>query len=78
MSYPGARKPGSRGKPIPGVQIEIERPSVDFKGYEKVRRFHVGEEDCSARSEMLTAALNLKRGIVQKRYDDAIESLYAH
>ncbi|MGB8222368.1 MAG: long-chain fatty acid--CoA ligase [Polyangiales bacterium] len=60
------------------IADEIERLSSDFKGYEKVRKFYVGEEDFTTENGMLTPTLKLKRRIVQKRYGDAIESLYAH
>jgi long-chain acyl-CoA synthetase len=56
---------------------EIDRLSSDFKGYEKLRNFYVGQEDFTPENGMLTPTLKLKRRIVQKRYGDAIESLYA-
>ncbi len=58
------------------IADEIDRLSSDFKGYEKVRNFHIGQEDFTTENGMLTPTLKLKRRIVQKRYGDAIDSLY--
>ncbi len=58
------------------IEEEVDRMSADFKGYEKVRKVFVGEEDFTTENGMLTPTLKLKRRIVQQRYGDAIESLY--
>lgn len=58
------------------IEEEVNRMSADFKGYEKVRKIYVGEEDFTTENGMLTPTLKLKRRIVQQRYGDAIESLY--
>ena len=55
---------------------EVNRLSADFKGYEKIRKIFVGEEDFTTENGMLTPTLKLKRRVVQQRYGDAIESLY--
>jgi len=60
------------------IADEIETLSSDFKGYERVRDFCLGQEDFTTENGMLTPTLKLKRRIVQKRYGDMIESLYAH
>ena len=60
------------------IEGEIDRLSADFKGYERIRNFHVGEEDFTTDNGMLTPTLKLKRRVVQKRYGDAIESLYGN
>lgn len=67
-----AKSPEVRGL----ISAEIDRLSADLKGYERIRSFHVGEEDFTTENGMLTPTLKLKRRIVQKRYGDAIESLY--
>ncbi len=59
------------------IEEEVNRLSADFKGYEKLRKIYVGEEDFTTENGMLTPTLKLKRRIVQERYKDAIESLYA-
>ncbi|MGD8607466.1 MAG: long-chain fatty acid--CoA ligase [Myxococcales bacterium] len=58
------------------MEEEVNRMSADFKGYEKVRKIFVGEEDFTTENGMLTPTLKLKRRVVQQRYGDAIESLY--
>ena len=59
------------------IEEEVNRLSAEFKGYEKLRKIYVAEEDFTTENGMLTPTLKLKRRIVQKRYQDAIESLYA-
>jgi long-chain acyl-CoA synthetase len=58
------------------IEEEVEKLSAEFKGYEKVRRIYIGDEDFTTDNGMLTPTLKLKRRIVQQRYNDAIESLY--
>ena len=58
------------------IEEEVNRLSSEFKGYEKLRKIYVAEEDFTTENGMLTPTLKLKRRIVQKRYQDAIESLY--
>ena len=58
------------------MKEEVDRLSADFKGYEKVRKIFVGEEDFTTENGMLTPTLKLKRRVVQQRYGDALESLY--
>ncbi|MDH4282511.1 MAG: AMP-binding protein, partial [Myxococcales bacterium] len=58
------------------IEQEVDRLSSEFKGYERVRKIYIGEEDFTTDNGMLTPTLKLKRRIVQQRYGDAIESLY--
>lgn len=59
------------------MEEEVDKHSSEFKGYEKARRIFVGEEDFTTENGMLTPTLKLKRRVVQERYGEAIESLYA-
>ncbi len=59
------------------IEEEVKKYSEDFKGYEKARKIHIGEEDFTTENGMLTPTLKLKRRVVQERYGDAIEALYA-
>ncbi len=59
------------------VEQEVNRLSSEFKGYEKIRRIFIADEDFTPDNGMLTPTLKLKRRVVQQRYNDAIESLYA-
>jgi long-chain acyl-CoA synthetase len=58
------------------MEQEVDRLSAEFKGYEKIRRLYVGEEDFTTDNGMLTPTLKLKRRVVQQRYGDVLESLY--
>ena len=59
------------------IEEEVQKLSADFKGYEKARRIFIGDEDFTTENGMLTPTLKLKRRVVQERYGDALESLYA-
>ena len=59
------------------LQSEIERCSADFKQYEKVKRFGIGDEDFTTENGMLTPTLKLKRRIVIERYQPLIDRIYA-
>lgn len=59
------------------IQSELERCSADFKQYEKVKRFAIGDEDFTTDNGMLTPTLKLKRRIVIKHYKSLIDSIYA-
>ena len=58
------------------IEGEVNKLSADFKGYEKVRKLYIGDEDFTTENGMLTPTLKLKRRVVQERYGDAIDSLY--
>lgn len=58
------------------IEGEVNKLSADFKGYEKVRKLFIGDEDFTTENGMLTPTLKLKRRVVQERYGDAIDSLY--
>lgn len=55
---------------------EIDKYSVTFRPYEKIRSFVVGDEDFTIENGMLTPSLKVKRREVLKRYGDALEALY--
>lgn len=59
------------------IAEEVDRLSSDFKGYERIRNFYLGENDFTTENGMLTPTLKLKRRVVQKHYADAINSLFA-
>jgi long-chain acyl-CoA synthetase len=59
------------------IEEEVQKYSSEFKGYEKARKIYIGEEDFTTENGMLTPTLKLKRRVVQERYGEAIESLYA-
>ena len=55
---------------------ELEKHSGEFKGYEKVQRFLLVQEDFTLANDMLTPSLKLKRRNVIKRWEKEIEALY--
>ncbi|UCH29382.1 MAG: long-chain fatty acid--CoA ligase [Myxococcales bacterium] len=59
------------------IEEEVNKFSSDFKGYEKARKIVIGDEDFTTENGMLTPTLKLKRRVVQERYSDKIEALYA-
>lgn len=56
---------------------EIERLSVDFKGYEKIRDFAFVPEPFCQENGTLTPSLKLKRREIMKRWGHLVEGLYA-
>jgi long-chain acyl-CoA synthetase len=59
------------------MKEEIDRVSVDFKGYERVRKFALIAEDFSLANDMLTPKLSVKRRNVMQRWGKELERLYA-
>jgi long-chain acyl-CoA synthetase len=59
------------------LRVEIDAASKGFKGYERVQKFALVNEDFTTVNGMLTPSLKLKRRAVLERYGDRIESLYS-
>ena len=59
------------------IRSEIERLSVDFKGFEKPRDIALIHEDFTIDNGLLTPTLKLKRREVVARHARVIEELYA-
>jgi long-chain acyl-CoA synthetase len=59
------------------VAGEIERLSVEFKGYEKPRDFALVREDFTVDNGLLTPTLKLKRREVVARHGRILDELYA-
>jgi long-chain acyl-CoA synthetase len=55
---------------------ELERHSTEWKGFERVKRFMIIDEEFTTANDMLTPTLKVKRRNVLKRYEDRIASLY--
>jgi len=58
-------------------QEEIDTLTADFKGYEKIQRFALLEEDFTQQNGMLTPSLKLRRQKVLERWGKKVERLYA-
>ncbi len=55
---------------------EVETYLGDIKGYERVQKFVIVEEDFTTENGMLTPTLKLKRRVVMEKYGPLIEELY--
>ncbi len=82
-----ARKAG-REPPVPSETVsdpwvrdlfsrEIERLTASLAQYEKPKRFVLLTQDFSYASGELTYTLKLKRRVIEQRYEDVIDRLYA-
>jgi long-chain acyl-CoA synthetase len=58
------------------IGTELERWSVDWKGYERVRKFELLGEEFTTANDMLTPSLKLKRRNVLKVYEKQLADLY--
>jgi long-chain acyl-CoA synthetase len=56
---------------------EIDRYCADVKGYERIERFALIDEDFTQQNGMLTPSLKLRRSAVLERWAAEIERLYA-
>ncbi len=56
---------------------EIEEHGKDFKGYERIRRFHLIADELTVDNGMLTPKMSLKRKVVAERYQEELEKLHA-
>ena len=56
---------------------ELERLSADFAQYERPKRFALLAEDFTIANGELTFTMKLKRRVIEQRYRDVIEDLYA-
>jgi long-chain acyl-CoA synthetase len=59
------------------IQSEIDRLTVHLASYESIKRFALLPEDFTFDSGELTFTLKLKRRIVEQKFKEVIESLYA-
>ena len=59
------------------IQGEIERLTAKLAQYEKPKRFALLEQDFTYAGGELTYTLKLKRRVIEERYQDVIERLYA-
>src|SRR5271154_7014905 len=59
------------------LSAEIERLTANLAQYEKPKRFALLEQDFTFASGELTYTLKMKRRVIEERYKDTIEKLYA-
>jgi long-chain acyl-CoA synthetase len=58
------------------IESEVNSINQSLKGYERIKKHLVIDEDFTTENGMLTPTLKVKRRVVLDRYGDAIESLY--
>jgi long-chain acyl-CoA synthetase len=59
------------------IEGEIRRANAKFARVESVRKFRLIEQKLTAEDEELTPTMKLKRRLVNEKYRDLIESMYA-
>jgi long-chain acyl-CoA synthetase len=59
------------------IQRELDRVNAKFARVEQVKAFRLIETQLTAEDEELTPTMKLKRQLVQRKYADLIESMYA-
>jgi len=59
------------------IEAEIAKVNAKFARVENVRKFRLIEQKLTAEDEELTPTMKLKRRLVNEKYRDLIESMYA-
>jgi len=59
------------------VAAEVERVNAKFARVEQIKKFWLLEKQLSAEDEELTPTMKLKRKLVEKKYADRIDAMYA-
>jgi long-chain acyl-CoA synthetase len=59
------------------IEAEIEKANARFARVENIRKFRLIEQKLTAEDEELTPTMKLKRRLVNEKYKDLIESMYA-
>ena len=59
------------------IESEVSRLTANFAQYEKIKRFALLNHDFTFDEGQLTFTLKLRRRVIEQRYKDIIESLYA-
>ena len=58
------------------IWAEIERVNAKFARVEQIKKFYLLQTQLSAEDDELTPTMKLKRKLVEKKYAEAIESMY--
>jgi len=59
------------------IQSEIDRVNAKFARVEQIKKFFLLETQLGAEDEELTPTMKLKRKLVQAKYAERIEAMYA-
>ena len=64
-------------KVIDFIQVQIDEMSTDLAQFERVKRVHLFAEEFTIDGGELTPTLKVKRNVIESRYKDLIDQLYA-
>ena len=59
------------------IQAELDRANAHYAQVEQVKRFVILDHDLSQETGELTPTLKVKRNIVNEKYADRFDALYA-
>ena len=59
------------------IQAEIDRVNKKFARVEQIKKFHLIDAQLTAEDEELTPTMKLKRKLVQQKYAEQIDAMYA-
>ena len=59
------------------IEGEIDKVNKKFARVEQIKKFFLLETQLTAEDEELTPTMKLKRKLVEKKYADRIEAMYA-
>ncbi len=65
------------GSVVNFLKAEIDRATPQLATYEKVKRIVVLDRDFEIERDEMTPSLKIRRGIVEKKYKDLIDAMYA-
>ena len=59
------------------IQREIEAVNVNFARVETIKKFYLIERQLTPEDEELTPTMKLKRSLVNRKYKELIDGMYA-
>ena len=59
------------------VQKELDRANSNYAQVEQIKKFTILDRDLSVETGELTPTLKVKRDVINERYEDVFESMYA-
>lgn len=77
LSYPDAHSLIHSDALLQAIQRDVDALQTNFAKFEKVRKFTLMERAFSVEEGEITPKLNVRRHIVEKKFSDKIEKMYA-